>query len=151
MSTETETPGTTAPKAATLAELKAACEGADSDFLVEQLDKDATVTSAMKAWNTTLQARLQNANEAKAKAEADAEAAKKPAPKKPIKALGTRMNASDDAEADADEGDAIATFNAKVAALVDKGTDRMAAITKVANANPDLHAAYVDALPRKKR
>jgi len=142
-----ETP--TKPQAATLAELKDACEGADNDFLVEQLTKGATATSAMKAWNTTLQARLQNKDEELTKTKADAEAAKKPAtPKKAGHAVGTRFDANADSDTDPDDGDAVATFDAKVRAQVDKGVDRHAAILNVATANPDLHAAYRDALPR---
>jgi ATP-dependent Clp protease, protease subunit len=61
------------PVPATLAELKANCEGADAGFLLEQLEAKATVNDALKAFNAKLKA-----DAVAAKAEADAAKAKKP-------------------------------------------------------------------------
>lgn len=58
---------TNEPKAATLAELKAACEGADSDFILEQMEKKATVAEATKAYNSKLRADLASQKEENAK------------------------------------------------------------------------------------
>jgi len=44
------------PVPATLAELKANCEGAEASFLLEQLEAKATVTDALKAFNAKLKA-----------------------------------------------------------------------------------------------
>lgn len=63
------------PVPATLAELKANCEGAEASFLVEQLEAKATVTDALKAFNAKLKADAEAA-----KAEAVAAKAKKPEP-----------------------------------------------------------------------
>jgi hypothetical protein len=61
------------PVPATLAELKAACEGADAGFLLEQLEAKATTTDALKAFAVKLKAEA-----VAAKAESDAAKAKKP-------------------------------------------------------------------------
>ncbi len=60
---------------ATLAELKGSCIGADSQFLMEQIEVEATVEQAQSAWINTLQARLQNRDEQIAKMGEDHKAA----------------------------------------------------------------------------
>jgi signal peptide peptidase SppA len=65
------------PKAATLAELKAAMPEASSDFLISQLEKGATEIAAVKAYNSHLAEQLKAAAEDKAKAVAEAEKAAK--------------------------------------------------------------------------
>ena len=64
------------PKAASVSELKAACPGATSDFLIAQVEKGATVTEAMRAHAVDQQERLSAAEKkaADAQAKADAEA-----------------------------------------------------------------------------
>lgn len=47
---ETQSTAVLESTAATLAELKAACPGAASDFLLDQLERSATVPQAMQAW-----------------------------------------------------------------------------------------------------
>lgn len=58
------------PVPATLAELKAACEGADAVFLVEQIEAKATVTDALKAYAVKLKADADAAKAEAAKAKA---------------------------------------------------------------------------------
>ena len=69
----------TEPAVATLAELKACCPGASPDFLLNQIEANATVASATTAFiamqNSQLAAKEKEVEEAKAKAEADAKAA----------------------------------------------------------------------------
>lgn len=50
MSQPNTAPAASEPKAATMAELKAACPGAPSDFLVEQAEKNATAPAAKDAF-----------------------------------------------------------------------------------------------------
>lgn len=124
------------PVPATLAELKAACEGADAGFLLEQLEAKATTTDALKAFAVKLKAEA-----VATKAEADAAKAKKPdaeAKTKPgVEPLG---NAGKGA---GDEDDAVE----KVGRLVDermrsRNEPRHVAFTHVMFANPDLRDAY---------
>jgi len=48
------------PSPASLTDLKNACPGADSDFLLENAEKGATLAQAQAAWINTLTARLEN-------------------------------------------------------------------------------------------
>jgi signal peptide peptidase SppA len=64
-----------APKAATHKELKAALPEASAEFILGQLEADATILSATQAFNTHLAAQLKSEKDAREKAETDAKAA----------------------------------------------------------------------------
>lgn len=138
MSTDTK-PG---PQAATLAELKAACPGADASFLMGQLEGNATVEAATKAWMTTLAKQRDEALAATAKAEAQAKE-KPPAQPVGVKPLGTQPQGQEQIE---ETGDAVSRFSALVAEL--QGTSKLSrqqAVLAAARKNPELHRAYIEA------
>jgi len=136
----------TGVQAGTLRELKAACPGADNDFLCEQLDAEATVTIAQKAWtvaqNVRLESQQKQIDELKAEADkikADTEAAAK---KPGVEALGS----GSETKAGSDVSDPIAAFNEAVAEQVKAGKAKAEAVRAVVKADPDLHAAYLEAV-----
>lgn len=132
-------PDATAPVAATLQELKAACNGAPSDFILAQLEAGATVAQAEKAWSAKQIADLQASNDALRK-QAD-EAAKKPAAAAASGAAPVPEGHAPDDESAA-TGDPIAAWNAAVAAKVKAGMTKRDAIVTLASENKDLHNAY---------
>lgn len=86
----------TAPKAATHKELKAAMPSATADFILDQLEKNATVSDALQAYNEKLAAAIKAKDEEVAAAEARAKAAEekaaKPAPTpEPTKIRGAKF------------------------------------------------------------
>lgn len=119
------------PRPATLAELKAACEGAPSDFLVEQLEAGATAEAAGKAWMAQLAA--SNAQLAQ-----DLKAAK--AKKTGHAPVGTSAAAAAEAASDP-----AARIDELVAAKMKTGNlTRAQAVAKVCSENPDLREAWVE-------
>jgi signal peptide peptidase SppA len=147
-----------APVAATINDLKQACPGAGSDFLLAQLEAGATVPVAMKAWMLEQQAQVKAANEAAATAKAEAEAAKK-RPGNPV-ALGSgkkknRFLADDSDKGDGDKDDddddmsldgncTPEQFGAEIRAHM-KSTQctQAEAVRVVAKRNPEAHMAYL--------
>lgn len=125
MTTETTAPAQ--PTAATLAELKASCPGATSDFLMAQLEANATTEAAMKAFMVKLQGDLA--------AKPKDEPAKKPA----AAGLAPLGNKKPTVEAEAAEND----FDALVAAAIKGGVSREQAIISVARRYPEAHQAYL--------
>lgn len=142
-----------APRAGTFQELKAELVGADAGFLVSQLEANASVDQARRAWMTELNARTQAATKAvdEAKAKADA-AAKKPG----VEPLG---GGGASAAGDAAGGDAISAFEALIDAelrAMGKQADavprsntsfgpRAKATIRASEKHPDAHAAYLAA------
>lgn len=119
-------------QAASLEELRAACPGASSDFLLKQIERKATVQDAMGAWIQQQQAD----NAALAKKNAD------------LKAQADRSGTDvigDDAKGRGEYTDAIATWKTEVAAKVKQGMSRQEAAKAVARETPDLREAYVAA------
>ncbi len=129
-----------APKAATLAELKAACPGAGNDFLVAQLEAGATVQTAIAARMQQLQA--ENA-ELRTKAAAPAPAAAAaPEPKKPGASPVPAGAAA--AKEGAATGDAIAQWTERMEELTTTGKrTKAAAARELAISEPELHASYI--------
>lgn len=131
MSESTETKEAT--PAATHKEIAAACPGADADFILAQLNADATLSQAQHAWMKEQQKRIDAAEakaaEAKAAAEeASQQAAQKKPGHKPV----------NDTASEAGSGDAKASWDEKVQALVDKGIPKAQAVKRVNAANPGL-------------
>lgn len=147
-------PTPAAPRAATFQELKTELVGADAGFLVAQLEANATLDQARKAWMGELAGRAQRAEEAQRAAEA---AKQKPG----VEALAT---GSVSAETEAG-GDAIATFNALVDAELKtmghradqtpgslvKPTARGKATVRAAEKNPEAYEAYLVAYNERYR
>jgi signal peptide peptidase SppA len=134
--TMSETNEPQAPKAATLQELKIACDGASPEFLLKQLEAGATVEQAMKAY----MAELRQAKEA---AEAQAQKAVEQA-KAQASMPGVDPVSAGSAPAK-ETGDPVSQFNAAVADHIKTGLTKAQAIRKVAIEQSDLHAAYVTA------
>lgn len=143
-----------APQAATLTELKAACEGASAEFLLGQLEAGATTQSAMKAWNAKLRADLAAQQQATAAAEEKAKQAEtkaSTAPTKPTEQLGVKpVTAADD-----DEPSTSATdeWNAAVAAEKKAGKSNQQAVIAANQKHPGLREkmlAEVNADRRRK-
>lgn len=151
----------TAPKAATLQELRAELAGADAAFLLAQLEASATLPQASKAWIAELTARNQAAAEKAAAAETKlAEVEKTQAAAASRKTPGVDPLPSGSASAaDSAGGDAIAAWNALVEAEIKAlGADaqrrpksltvptaRGRATLAAAQKHPEAHAAYLAA------
>lgn len=141
-STKNETsvePTAQQPQAATLQELRAACPGADNDFIVSQLERGATAAQAQQAWMSAMQQRLASQGEELNKLKQQQAAAPAAAAGKP----GVPPLASGAAKADV--GDPIAAWNEAVAEQVKAGRSKGKAIQAVVHANPELHQAYLAA------
>jgi ClpP class serine protease len=129
------------PQPATFAEIKAACVGADSDFICDQLEAGATKEAAVSAWMAEQQKRLIAAEEAKAEAEeAKAEAEKRTKTGKPgVDMLGHGCACASDG------GDPIKTFRAAVEEKKRLGLTHTQATRAVVLEQPELHKAYIEA------
>jgi signal peptide peptidase SppA len=134
----------TSSTAATLAELRAACEGAPSDFLLAQLEAQATLPQAMQAWNAQLRADLAAARAQVQAAAQRAEQAEhrtraaQPAGVTPI----TGQTAAVESEP---TGSAIDRFDALVRERLAAAPrlERFAAIRAVAKEQPELYQAFL--------
>ena len=128
------------PKAATLAELKAACPGAPSDWILSQLEAGATVSVAQAAFIAAQQAEI-------AKAKADAAKAADEAKAKQSVGLGVSPLGTSGGSGSSGTpitGNAVADFGALVRAeMQHNGGDRIKATNSVARQNPDAHKAYL--------
>lgn len=142
---QTATQETQTPKAATIAELKAACPGADADFLMGRLEAGATVGQAQAAWIAELSKRNQAAEAKAAEAEQKAAAAEAKAKLSGVDTLG---NAGSKTEA-SEGGDVVARWEAAVEAKMATIKDRRKAMAAVVHEDPDLHQAYVAAANAK--
>lgn len=143
MSTEATT--AVEPRAATLNELKAACQGADSDFLIAQQEANATVSQAQTAWIAKLQQQRETAEKLAASMKAEAEEAKvaaEAASKRPgVKALGAGTGKAPQAETPADS---VEAWESAIASEIASGKSKPAAIRSVVASNPELHKAYLE-------
>lgn len=128
------------PKAATLAELKAACPGAPSDWVLGQLEASATVSAAQAAFIAAQQAEIVKAKADAAKAADEAKA--KQSAGLGVNPLGTTGGSG--STGTPLTGNAVNDFNALVRQeMRDNGGDRMKAANTVARQNPTAHKAYL--------
>lgn len=169
MSLETEG---NAPQAASLAELKQACPGANSDFLVAALDKGLTSKAASSEWcaklsadngklelaNTELTAKVTQlteeiatlkASHEKAVTELKAEhavALAKAGGQKPV--AGTFQPLPEGGTQTVVEGSvsAVEQWNESVKELMAAGKTKQVATQTLVRQNPDLHRAYLAAV-----
>jgi ATP-dependent Clp protease, protease subunit len=137
---------------ATVAEIKANCEGATGDFIVTQIEANATLAQVLVAHNKALTAKLQAETEAHAKQIENAKLAHnqeiealKAAQAKP----GVKPVASGE-KIEGEDIDPVAAYEAKlIEAKAKLPADKAAA--KVAKENPELRAAYIEAINAKRR
>ncbi len=144
----TKAAGSDAPKAATLKELQAACDGGGNDFLIAQIEAEATVEQASKQWMKALVSERDTAKTeaVEAKTEVDtlkAEAEEKPKAPEPngVAPLGNSGSGGESGES----GDPIANWYDAIAAEMKQGKTEPKAIHAVVTGNPELHAAYLEA------
>lgn len=116
---------------ATYSEIKAACPGAEAEWIGGQCEKHVTVEQAKDNWMAEQRKRLD-----------DAQAAAKRPGQDPLGESG-------DAGGDAAGGDAIEQFEAAVAAEVKKGLPKAKAVSKVVAEQSELHDAYLAAYNAK--
>jgi signal peptide peptidase SppA len=148
---------------ATLAELKAACPGANADFLVKQQENEATAEAASKAWMDELQLRLmateeeqdkaiaeerakreaaeKQATEAQQKATEAEEKAKQAAAQKPAGAQP--VNSTTTGTSTTTDGTASERWQELVAGFEKAGKSRQQATIAAAKRDPQLHAEMV--------
>ena len=134
---------TTAPVAASIQELKAACPGASSDFLMGQLEAGATVTAAQTAFIAHQSQQIEQAKkdsaEAIEKAKAEAEEKAKVAATAGIEPLTTE-SASDGNE---DHGNVVERFESMIGKMVEAGSTRQQAMVKAARKDETLYKQYL--------
>jgi len=147
--TKEATPDTT-PKAATLAEIKAAAPGCTNDFAVDQLERNATVDAVRAAYQTQQAetiASLKAANEA-AQAQVTALEEELAA----VKAKAPSSDGTDAVNADAsggdtetDSSDPVAAWNGLLSAKTKQGLSRQKAVAACVREYPEAHKALLAA------
>jgi hypothetical protein len=132
--------------AASLSELKASCPGAEAAFLMDQLERGATVAEASRAWVETLNAKIEMRDQEIA--ELNEKLAAATATKPGVKAVPTAPKAEGDKEA----GSAKEQFDAAVNDLMSTHkVSRREASIRVAEINPDLHKQMVQEVNTNQR
>lgn len=122
-----------APRAATLAELKAACPNASAEFLMAQLEGVATLQSAQTAFTLHLQQQLAAAQQRPAAPETPARPGNRPLGTAPTGAIAETVA----------EGNAVERFDQLVRERMSAGVDRGRAILQIAKSDPDLHTQFL--------
>lgn len=150
---EATKPAADQPKAATPAELKAACPGANSDFLFAQAEKGATVQQAKDAYlefqNAQIRARDEEITKLKAAKPAEKPAEQQqdaPAAKKPgVKPVEQRAAEQKGKGGGADDGTAESELEARAAQLQqrNRSLSRQDAVAKVLGSDEDLRQRFV--------
>jgi ATP-dependent Clp protease protease subunit len=133
--------------AATSAEIRAACEGASSDFILNQIEAGATLAQAITAHAKVLSAKLKSETELHAKQIADAKAAhdKEIADLKAAQAKPGVKPVASGGQVEGEDSDPITAYEGKlIEAKKTMPADKAAAF--VARKNPELRAAYVEAV-----
>lgn len=127
----------TMPQPASFEDLKILCPGADNDFICEQLAKKVTADQGRTAWaeeqNKRLEAKQKEVDEAKARAEAAKDAG------------GVEPVRTGSAQAGGGETDPVAEFAQRVREEMKTGLSKADATRAVVQADPELHAAYIEA------
>ena len=136
------------PTNATSKEIKAVCDGAPAEFVLEQLENEATIDQVKDAWMKVLaqanaDAEAKNvdlANELQKEKEAAAKASKPS--NSGVAPVGVDYECP---PAGGTTGDPIVDFEASVAKLVKGGKTRRQAMSAVVASDPEAHKAYLDA------
>ena len=135
MSTEVKSnPVSAAPLPATLAEIKSGCPGADSDFIIGQLQASASLADAQSAWMSE-----QNKRFAMATIENDRLKLNAANGNVPLSHKGEGQSAANF------EGDPIDAFHALFAKHLAAGKPRAKINHLIALENPELHQSFIDA------
>lgn len=138
--------------AATSAEIRAACEGATSDFILNQIEAGATLAQAITAHAKVLHAKLLAETEAHAKQIENAKKAHETEMaelKAKLEKPGVKPVASGE-HVEGDASDPIKAYEGKlIEAKKTMTADKAAAF--VARNNPELRAAYIEAINAKRR
>lgn len=142
---------TVTTSAATIKEIKAACKGADSEFVLGQLEAGATLTECMTAWMERQNAQLAEARAAATEAEQKAAesakaaeaAAKKPGTKSLAEESAARTAGGEDLDAiDQYDGDATGTMLARRDEIMrQRKCSALEAMKQLARREPELLAA----------
>ena len=140
---------------ATLAELKARFPQAGAEFYVAQIEAEASIDDAAKAWETEqanqvakLKADAEKAQKAAEEAKAEAETAKAENDKlrKNQKSIGNDpTDGTGKASESTELAEPIVAWNAAVDDKLKTGLKKPDAVRALAKEQPDLHAAYVQA------
>lgn len=143
MSAENTAP--TAPVAATIDEIAAACPGADDSFVLSQLKSKATVAQATGAWMAALKSKNEELTAANKKLTEEKAAASQPSGKKP--GVDPVANGKAPEQTGATSDDPIAAWDEAVSAHQAKHPNlaKSKVISAVIAAQPDLHSAYLAA------
>jgi signal peptide peptidase SppA len=133
-------PNLAVPRAATIAELRTACPGAPSDWLLAQLEAGATIAVAQAAFITLQSEQIEQARASAGKVAEETKA--KSAGGLGVVLQSNRRQASTE-QAEESSGDPIADFNAAVSAALPRcGGERSKAVQMVIRENPRLHRDY---------
>ena len=139
------------PRPATYGEIKAACPGADAEFIGSQCEANATVAQAQSAWMTVQSRRIAESQAAikaaeQRAAEAEAKAASKAnAPGGLAPLADGNFGASDSVGSGNRYADPVAEWNREIAARVAQGVPKPKAFEELGSEMPELRAAYVAA------
>ena len=132
---------------ATIAEIKASCEGASSEFILAQVEAGATLAQAITAHAKVLHAKLVAEAEQHAKQIENAKKAHEVEMaelKAKLEKPGVKPVASGE-QVEGDDSDPVTAYEAKlIEAKKSLPADKAAA--KVARENPELRAAYIEAV-----
>lgn len=143
--TETEEPEIMAevktPTPATAKEIKALCQGATADFVLSQVENEATIDQVKDAWMANLAA--ENAANAAKAVELQTELEKAKAAKASSGVDPVSASAADTNDEVID--DPIDSFEIAVAQKMKTGKSRQQALSAVIAQDPNAHKAYLDA------
>lgn len=136
---------------ASIAELRAAIPNADSDFLIQQMDNEATVEEATRAWNAHLEE--ENKQLKAAAEEREKEATEKAAADAAIRGGGTKGTKpvqtgtpANETQSDHELDDPEAEFDRRVRQRMSAtNCTRIVASRKEARRDPVLHQSYLRA------
>lgn len=136
----------TKPQPATIAEIKANCEGASSEFIIAQIEAGATLAQALTAHTKSVVAKLKSEAEAHAKQIADAKAAHD-LEIEALKAAQAKPGVKPVASGATTEGDADPIKAWKEALAIEKQTirDPGKAVRNLIRTQPELHKNYLAA------
>ncbi len=137
------------PQAATIADIKANCEGASSEFILAQIEAGATLAQVLVAHGKVLAAKLQAEKEAHAKQLENAKTAHN-LEIEALKAAQAKPGVKPVASGEKVEGDAdpIAAWRDAVAAEKKVTADPAKAVRNVIRRNPELHKSFIEASNR---
>ncbi len=130
-----------APPQVTIADLEAACVGADSAFILAQAKAGASVEQAKAEWIAALAKQRDEAEARALEAENQLKAAQEAA-----RGNAPVVGANPATQTESAAGTATEQWNTAIKSWMEKGLNAAQATATVAKRQPELHAAYVAAL-----